>query len=375
MKPKRRLFLTILLNIVLTIVLLLTIEGFSSVVVVVKQIFFSDLLEERKHTQYDEEIGWINLPNLNVKDMYGPGRSFRSNSQAYRNDHDVSAEVPPDKVRLVCSGDSFTMGYGVDNDAGWCAQLGLLEPQFEPVNLGQGGYGVDQAYLWYKRNSPKLQHDIQLFAFITDDFKRMESDTFLGYGKPFLKVENGNLVNKNRPVPRLAFAVPRLPRIREGVGNLSVVKLFRRLRQRFAPAVPTAGTGLARPSEEQKDSEAQGVVEKMFDDLKQTNQNKNSVLVLVYLPKRPDDTLGKETGPWLQFVHAAGSERKIPVIDMVEEVAKLPPQDTAGFYSDNGHYSEKGNRIFAKLLYKQLQALPEIQAQFQKKHLSPADGR
>ena len=44
---------------------------------------------------------------------------------------------------------------GVGNDDVWCKLLESIDNRIETVNLGQGGYGVDQAYLWYKRNSFK----------------------------------------------------------------------------------------------------------------------------------------------------------------------------------------------------------------------------
>jgi hypothetical protein len=59
--------------------------------------------------------------------------------------------------------------------------------------MGQGGYGVDQAYLWYKRDGTKIEHNIQLFAFIESDFDRMRSAAFLGYSKPRLTVTGGQL--------------------------------------------------------------------------------------------------------------------------------------------------------------------------------------
>ena len=61
-----------------------------------------------------------------------------------------------------------------------------LDPRLETLNMGQGGYGVDQAYLWYKRDAAKFEHQVHLLAFITDDFVRMQSDRFRGYGKPVI---------------------------------------------------------------------------------------------------------------------------------------------------------------------------------------------
>ena len=68
-----------------------------------------------------------------------------------------------------------------------------MAKRLETVNLGQGGYGVDRAYLWYKRNETNLEHDIVVLAFISDDSWRMESDTFFGYGKPYLTIRDGEL--------------------------------------------------------------------------------------------------------------------------------------------------------------------------------------
>ena len=44
-----------------------------------------------------------------------------------------------------------------------------LDPRFESVNMRQGGYGLDQAYLWYQRDGTRLAHDVHIFAFIFDD--------------------------------------------------------------------------------------------------------------------------------------------------------------------------------------------------------------
>src|SRR4051812_10377989 len=103
MRPAQKLLFTIVMNVALTIVLLLTAEGLASVILVAKQTFFNATLAERKHTEYDEEIGWINLPNLNVPDLYGRGRSLRTNGLRYRSNSELSAAIPADKVRVVCS--------------------------------------------------------------------------------------------------------------------------------------------------------------------------------------------------------------------------------------------------------------------------------
>jgi len=81
--------------------------------------------------------------------------------------------VPPGYLRVIGSGDSFTLGHGVANGQTWCARLEEIDPRFENVNMGQGGYGADQAYLSYRRDRRRLDRDTHIFAFISDDLHRL----------------------------------------------------------------------------------------------------------------------------------------------------------------------------------------------------------
>src|ERR1051326_2238132 len=166
---------------------------------------------EQMHTTYDPDLGWAHPRNVFVPNLYGPGVFLRTNGQGFRGDHDVTPEEPKDRARVICSGDSFTLGYGVDDDHAWCARLAAIDRRLETVNMGQGGYGLDQSYLWYARDGQSLAHSVHVFALITDDFIRMERPRFLSFAKPELAVEDGKLVAKNVPVPKRLF--PFFPKI------------------------------------------------------------------------------------------------------------------------------------------------------------------
>ena len=171
-KIRKWIIFNIVTLIVVTLVFLIC-EGLSSTAFVAYRIFLRKPLAERLHTGYDETLGWINLPNIYIEDMYGPGIYLKTNGQGFRNNKDFSPRTPNNKSRIICSGDSFTLGYGVDNDHTWCQLLVSINGRLETVNLGQGGYGIDQAFLWYKRDGSKLDHDVHIFAFITRDFVRI----------------------------------------------------------------------------------------------------------------------------------------------------------------------------------------------------------
>jgi hypothetical protein len=153
-------------------------------------------LAERLHTEYDSLLGWVNKPNISIDNMYGPNMHLKINGQRFRNNNDFTIRVPKGKIRVICSGDSFTLGYGVDNSQTWCKLLELIDPRIESINMGQGGYGIGQAYLWYKRDGAILDHNIHVFALISADFTRMMQKSFMGVPKPLLRSRNGKFLLK-----------------------------------------------------------------------------------------------------------------------------------------------------------------------------------
>jgi len=332
-------------------------EGVSNTLVIAYKIFARSPLAERIHTEHDETLGWINVPNIYIEDMYGPGIYLKTNGQRFRNDRVFSLDPPPNKIRLICSGDSFTLGYGVDNDHTWCQQLVSINEGLETVNMGQGGYGVDQAYLWYKRDGTKLNHDIQIFAFITSDFNRMRHKVFQGYGKPVLVIRDDSLVMQNVPIPAPYFYTFWINRHRPTINELNSIKILRR----FFFQQPPVTTG-------QDDYPTQAVVSEIFQDLHRLHQATNSVLVAVYLPTK-EDYGGNRSAPWQQFLQAETTKQDLLFIDLIDEFRKLPPQTieslfiprgAVDFEGSAGHYTEKGNTYIAQILYEKLLTIPEI---------------
>ncbi len=341
---------------------LIVLEGFCSL------ILFCFLLSgkgeqplaEQRHTQYDEFLGWVNIPNLIVQDMYGPGVFLRTNAQGFRGSRYISVNVPDRKLRVICSGDSFTLGYGVDDDQTWCQLLASLNQRFEPVNMGQGGYGVDQSYLWYKRDGSILNHDVHIFAFITADFDRMESLKFLGNPKPVLDLDRGRLVVKNVPVPHRRWYAPWANRSLAAIRQLKSYEL----------AVRAIGHSRSRQTggDDATDDHMQDVALKVFESLQEVNEAKMSVLVLVYLPTKAD-CLSSTLEIWRRRLAAQSKERGWMYIDLITEMRQLAPDQIEElfippgriqFLSASGHYTVAGNKWVAQRLYQRILALPRV---------------
>jgi hypothetical protein len=350
----------VLLGLILVLLGFVLLEGLSSTLLFVGDVLRASrgALAERTHTRYDELLGWVNVENVTIENLYGEGLDLRTNSQGFRANQNYDVTPPLGKLRIICSGDSFTLGYGVDNDHTWCQLLAGLDERFETVNLGQGGYGIDQAYLWYRRDGTRLQHDVHLFTFITADFWRMRSRTFHGYAKPFLDVRDGKLLVENVPVPRTAFFAPWLARNMQLVDRLRTVALLRSL----LPA--------ASDSELPGEAHTREVLAKIIEELAALNQSKESLLVIVLLPTQADYSSNESRG-LRRFLTDELNRQQILFFDLVRDLRELPPVELQRLFiqegggideAASGHYSVRGNELVARLLHERLVAIPSIAA-------------
>jgi len=351
-------------NLLVLLLIFVLFEGAASFLLVSHNIVKTRPIAERLHTEYDPELGWVNKPNVDLPDMYGPGIFVRINNQRFRADHDFDDNVPSGKLRIICSGDSFTFGYGVNNDCTWCQFLTTLDSRLETINMGQGGYGVDQAYLWYKRDGLKFQHQIHLLAFITLDFERMQSTEFLGYGKPVIDVDNGTLVIKNVPVPNNAYRLPWLTTTSQNVTRnlkgLRSVELLNRLLMRIGVGRETASP----PVNKDVEQKTRLVLHKIFEDLKTRDAEQSRQLVLVYLPD-PRDLNGDGPTDWIKFIEKESHELSIPFINVLDTFRGLRNTEAEEMFirrgptaypAADGHLNNHGNRLVAETIYTALKA-------------------
>ena len=338
-------------------------EGCASVTLVAYEALFwsRQTMADRSHTRYDADLGWVGVPDARVADIYGPGLDMTNNARGFRGLHEVDLKPPPGKVRVVCSGDSFTLGYGVGDEQTWCSQLGAIDDRLETVNMGQGGYGIDQAYLWYMRDGKDLEHQVHLLAFITDDFRRMQKTNFWGYDKPVLALKNDQLIVENTPVPRRTYFMPWLTENMQLLGKVRTFELIGKVFENVG--VGGEGGGYRRLNDEQTEE----VVAKLFKTLQEVNQSKNSTLVVIYMPYEPE--LYSQPAPWQAFVKEQTQRLGIVYIDLVDIMRKLPRDTAYKFFLHKdqiaypgaaGHFSAAGNLYVAEEIHRRLLKHPVI---------------
>jgi hypothetical protein len=319
-----------------------------------------------RSVQYDKELGWVSVPKFYEKDYYASGVSLRINSRGFRSAQEFTQRVPENKFRIICSGDSFTFGDGVDNASTWCQRLESMDPRFQVVNLGETGYGTDQMYLRYLREGPRLDHHAHIFAFIADDMRRMRLSNLGGYGKPLLKLRNGELAAENVPVPRGSSLLRWLALKPNPLREFRSVALLSSVAERLVSAKKSESSN--GPTEEQA-----RILDTMFKNLQAVEKEKNSVLVLLYLPTRVADyETGGTSLDWLTWTRNECAKRGIVFVDFLDDYQKLPvtmkdglfiwPGSTQNFAEVPGHYDDQGHSWIARELYSRLISIPEAAA-------------
>jgi hypothetical protein len=340
---------------VLLVVAGLGLEGASSLWMLVAEARALEPPPENfRQAAYDSLVGWVGMPNLSIRDNYGPGIPLTTDARGLRIHRPVAAPAAGERA-ILCSGDSFTFGSGVGDADTFCARLEQEMPGVRTINLSQRGYGNDQMYLRYKRDGARYPHQIHLFGFIWNDFERMTMTSFFGYPKPVLRVRDGQLVAENVPVPqwegwsRLTASASLIPRSR--------------LMQLVRGRVDLSDSArLARV-----DAQVWGPMEAIFRDLGRLGKERGSAQVLVYLPAPNDITPGAYDARRVKLA-ALSRQTGLPLIDLTEEMRKLPADTlewmfiTANALPVRGsalHYTPKGHAWVAARLAAHLRAMPE----------------
>lgn len=341
---------------IVTFMMLLALEGAASLACVWRKPIGHVPLE-RSHTEYDADLGWVNQGSIRIDNLYGPGAYLQTNSQRFRNRADFGHRVPANKIRAICTGDSFTLGYGVSNDDAWCELLTDADERLETVNMGQGGYGVDQAYLWYRRDGLSLDHDALVFAFTLVDITRVAHSSFMGYPKPVMALSNGTPVLARGPASRLSFIAPQLARRLRALRDLRVLELLRSERSSGEP--PLDETVMS-------DAEAQALVLAMIDQLARVHAERGTSFMVVILPSIEDYNPGP-LDSWRQSLHEQLAAKQIALLDLIDALRKEPQQSVLRLFRN--HFSEVGNRWVADHVYGALSKLPHVAARLP--HIGP----
>ncbi|MGH0029223.1 MAG: hypothetical protein ACQGVC_05500 [Myxococcota bacterium] len=324
------------------------VEGCSSTWIAVRAAL--DRNEGPALRRHDDRLGWVSLPSLAQQDLWGPGRHLHTNERGFRGRLPVSDTVPGGRVRVVCSGDSFAFGEGVGDEQTFCHALTRLDPRVEAVNLGQPGYGVDQAYLRYRGLPDGFEHQVHLFTFIGPDLSRAGSDDFHGFAKPVFTLDGDALALRGVPVPERGPALRRAAGA--FLGDLRVTEFVHRARKKLFGRPPREGDAIF---------ERLGpMLDRLFQEVAREGQRRGARTLFVYLPLRSEV---EADGRWRAWVRESFEGSGLPFLDLTAALRAEPAETAHGYFIPEGaaaagHYSPRGNAWAGREIHAALDEAP-----------------
>ena len=185
------------------------------------------------------------------------------NSQGYRGS-EFKLEKKPGVKRILVEGDSFILGWGVEDDSVISQVLqDKLKGDFEVINAGYaGGMGPDGYYLHIKNEGIKLQPDLVVFSiYVYNDFTDIADNDWIGvgsYGEPKKVYSNKLFVDKNGfLIPKNLPVIYKLPVLKNSHFAVLTYNLYKKIsentkwiyeRVKFSIFKPDIPSGEARDS-------------------------------------------------------------------------------------------------------------------------------
>ncbi len=149
--------------------------------------------------RHDQRLGWAPRPNL-VKARTEHHPPVSTNSRGLRSLHEIPYTKPTGQQRIITMGDSYTFGFGGEDDEIWPVVLDETLSGCEVVNLGVFAYGIDQQLLKLQDEGVKYAPDIVVVG-LYEDTADWVLLSFRDFAKPRFQLVNDELQLNNVPVP------------------------------------------------------------------------------------------------------------------------------------------------------------------------------
>ncbi len=268
--------------------------------------------------------------------------SVRTNSIGSRADREFTYAKPPDVLRIVGLGDSFTFGYGVSVEDTYLARLERLLRadglNVEVINLGVSGHGTAEELIMLGQRGLKFSPDLVIVGYCTNDIGDNVRSMLYGLD------ERGDLARRNSEyLPAVGvrdrlysmaayrFLAERSHLLYFVRRNLSEL-VQKRLHRDHAVAEGLDGDGEQR------------LTGALLDEIKRTCTERGVGFCLLDIP----DAHRIESNLPLAYMHGVSEEDVVDVRPALK--ARLPKEEVYWRRSD-GHWTPAGHEIAANALH------------------------
>ena len=321
----------------------------------------SNRMRGRRIATFDEQTGIRLVPSMKIRaEQRGTPYKMRTNDAGFRT-HPFTSKERVSHKRVLVFGDSFTEGVGVSDGKRYTDVLEELNPGVEVLNFGVRATGTDQQFLFFREQEANFDYDLVVVGLYAHDVRRnysrfnvLTTEDGAFFEKPFFRVEDGELVLHNVPVPKSAMAYGEMNESqRELVYNRG---LKYRIRREVARRAPWAKEVLQRVSRYQPAPYFQSASNPAWRlttaIIQQWQREARSPLLIVAIP--PHQYIRGTASPkgYRARFRELGSLPGVTVHDPLDDFLKLPREQLPGLHlsRDDGHFTAAGHRVLADSL-------------------------
>ena len=322
---------------------------------------------------FDPELGWANRPGGHGRMTFLPDfdHMIRINARGLR-DRDIPYERSVPLRRVLCLGDSFTWGMGVEAEETWPKVLERTLPELEALNAGVNGWTTSQEFLWLRREGLKYRPDAVVLGFHVNDFRENLDEHAGIYERPYFVLDGGALVLRNVPVeqPAGARGRPQLAWL-ENHSYLFRLLVFGREWVRLGFLEPADLSPLRRqspgdrPAASSSDGPpARNVTRALLSEIRNVCDENHILFVVLLIPTnrqvRPSLRALPGTPREIAAYEAArGICRELGLIcvDPLDALAASEEHGLLTYYPMDMHWNASGHRLAAQLVAERLGTL------------------
>ncbi len=283
--------------------------------------------------------GWTVAPNAHET---FEGFTYTTNEKGHRSLSPSSPDAS--RYTVLAVGDSFTFGVDANDTETWPYLLQSKDPRLNVINLGVGGYGIDQMYLVLEESIREYHPQLVIVAFIGDDLHRALL-SFRDYKKPRFVLERGELRLTNVPIGSPEVVLSEINNRRQWLDGFYTLRILRGIGGRvFGYSAPPPGVPLG--------ADERALIAQLFDEMHAIGRKHRAEFLLVYFSYGDgifDPTLLEEGE---EFLRSYTKQRQVAAVDMRPFFLAQSPRDWV-----KGHFQAHENRLVSDTLYDRIRPM------------------
>ena len=322
--------------------------------------------------QFDSKLGWALRPDHRFVNKSADFRiALETDAHGLRDDYHGDTKKPEGTFRVLCLGDSFTLGYTVSREdlfvdmlEHWWQAEGR---KVEVINAGVQAYSTDQQLAWLEEHGAEWAPDLVLmFAFENDLYWNLK-DAYAGSAKPVyddrgVRVPTELQDRMSRSFLQRTAIGNRLFRRDASLERINVIGTERKITAEQAVLLVDAPTFVA---------DAERRTSAIFHQAGATARKLGAKLVVCPIPSRSqvdqryaDEVMGPKnlklardkwdpSLPYAMLKRAASTGADV-VLDPLPAIQAAEAAGTRQYHENDWHLASAGNRTLAEFLHNTL---------------------